>query len=86
MKYEWIGIVGSIFIIFAFMNSEEKVIRLLDAVGAGCFVAYGALTHTWSTMFLNLVLIAVHIVKFARMRRKNGKRTESETKRIPPKP
>lgn len=74
MKYEWIGIIGSIMIIIAFTNKNEKMIRILDAIGASLFIVYGALTHTWSTMFLNAVLIVVHIIRFIDMRKKkNGK-------------
>lgn len=78
MNYEWIGILGSIFIIIAFTNKKEKVIRIFDAVGACLFIIYGGLTHTWSTMVLNAILVIVHIIRFIGMRRsKNGERTES---------
>lgn len=69
MIYEWIGIAGSILIIIAFLNKDERTIRILDAVGALLFVIYGGLTQTWSTMTLNAVLIVVQIVRLIRIRR-----------------
>lgn len=77
MNYEWIGIFGSIMIIIAFTNKNEKMIRIMDGIGAILFIIYGYLTKTWSTMFLNAVLVFVHILRFIEIRRKNGKRTES---------
>ena len=77
MKYEWIGIVGSIMIIIAFTNKNEKMIRILDCIGAVLFIAYGYLTKTWSTMFLNAVLVLVHILRFIDMKR-GDKKCQSE--------
>lgn len=77
MKYEWLGIVGSILIIIAFVNKDEKTIRILDCIGAVLFILYGFATETWSTMFLNAVLVLVHLSRFREMKRgKDGKRTE----------
>ena len=75
MQYEWIGILGSVMIIIAFTNKNEKLIRILDCIGASLFIIYGFLTHTWATVFLNLALMVVHIVRFIQMRKEkeNGK-------------
>lgn len=67
MKYEWMGIIGSVLIIIAFTQKDEKRIRLLDAVGALLFILYGFATRTWSTMILNCVLVLVHILRFREM-------------------
>lgn len=78
MQYEWLGIVGSILIIIAFVNKDEKKIRILDCIGAVLFILYGFVTKTWSTMFLNAVLVLVHLSRFREMKRGEcGKRTES---------
>ena len=71
--YEWIGIVGSIMIIIAFTKKNEKMIRVMDGIGAILFIIYGYLTKTWSTMFLNAVLVFVHVLRFIEMRKKDGK-------------
>lgn len=69
MKYEWVGIIGSIMIIIAFTHKEEKKIRIFDAVGSVLFVVYGLLVHAWSTAFLNGVLLLVHLRRFVQMKR-----------------
>lgn len=61
--YEIIGITGTAFVLFAFMQNEEKQIRLFDLVGAILFCVYGILTKTYSTAFLNLILIGVQCYK-----------------------
>lgn len=69
MSWEWVGILGSIMIIFAFMEKEEKTIRILDAIGAGLFIVYGFLIGSFSTVLLNTVLILVHVRRFAELRK-----------------
>lgn len=69
MKYEWVGIIGSIMIIIAFTHKEEKKIRIFDAIGSVLFVVYGLLVHAWSTAFLNGVLLLVHLRRFLQMKR-----------------
>lgn len=59
MNYEIIGITGSVMIILAFTFKGEKKIRIADAVGAGLFIVYGLLIKSFSTVFLNVVLVAV---------------------------
>lgn len=73
MSYEWVGIIGSIMIIIAFTRKNEKAIRILDGVGAVLFIIYGYLTKTWATMFLNTVLVLVHVHRFIEMRYSDGK-------------
>ena len=73
MNIEWIGIAGSILIIIAFTHKNEKAIRIFDACGAILFIVYGCLVPAWSTVFLNSVLLLVHVKRFVQMRgEKNG--------------
>lgn len=62
-KYEFLGIIGMIFILVGFMSKKERTIRLFDMIGAMFFVLYGALTNTYSTLMLNAVLIVVNYVR-----------------------
>lgn len=66
MTYEIIGVVGTIFVLIAFLCNSERKIRIYDAVGAGLFVIYGCLTRTWSTVLLNALLIVIQIVNLAK--------------------
>lgn len=63
MKYEWLGIIGSLIIIFAFTFTDERKIRIADGIGAAFFILYGAAIGSFSTILLNSVLIFVHITK-----------------------
>jgi len=70
--YEWIGIAGSVLIIIAFSTKNEKSIRILDGLGAVLFIVYGILIKAWATVFLNSLLILVHLHRFIEMRKKNN--------------
>lgn len=70
--YEWIGIAGSVLIIIAFSTKNEKSIRILDGLGAVLFIVYGILIKAWATVFLNSVLILVHLHRFIEMKKKSN--------------
>lgn len=63
---EWIGILGTLFIILAFTMNGEKKIRLFDAIGAVLFIVYGFTIHSFSTILLNVVLVVVQAYKLLR--------------------
>lgn len=70
MRYELIGIAGTVLILIGFLSNSEKRIRIFDMIGSACFVAYGILVHAWSNILLNGILIVVHIIKLYRMKRR----------------
>lgn len=63
MKYELIGLLGTIFVLLSFIQNDEKKIRKINIIGAVLFVCYGLITKTYSTAFLNLCLCIIHIIK-----------------------
>lgn len=63
MKYEIIGILGTIFVLVSFLQKNEVKIRQINILGAGLFAVYGFITKTYSTAILNLVLIIIHLKK-----------------------
>ena len=63
MKYEFIGLLGTIFVLLSFIQNDEKKIRKINILGAVLFVCYGLITKTYSTAFLNLCLCIIHIIK-----------------------
>lgn len=73
MRYEWIGILGSIAIIIAFTFKDTRKIRIADAIGAALFIVYGVLIGSFSNVLLNAVLIGVQVWRLAT----DGKRQES---------
>lgn len=68
MKYELIGITGTVLILIGFLSDSEKKIRIFDMMGSVCFVAYGALVGAWSNILLNGALIIIHVVKIHKMK------------------
>lgn len=69
MKWELIGIAGTVLILIGFLSNSEKKIRVFDMIGSACFVAYGILIHAWSNILLNGILIFVHVYKLHKMRK-----------------
>ena len=67
---EIIGISATLFVLFSFLFSEEKHIRIVNIVGALLFVIYGIAINALSVSLLNLILIVIHIYKLY----KNGGR------------
>lgn len=65
---EALGIVGTLFIIAAFAMNGETRIRVLDMIGAALFVVYGITIHSFSTILLNAILVAVQTYKLLRRR------------------
>jgi len=63
MQLEIIGILGTSFVLLAFMQNNEKKIRIYDLIGAVLFCIYGLLTKTYSTALLNFVLIGIQMYK-----------------------
>jgi hypothetical protein len=68
MKYELIGLAGTLLILIGFMCDDEKKIRIFDMLGAILFVVYGTIIGAYSNIVLNGILIAVHIVKLSKLK------------------
>ena len=60
-RIEVLGMIGSVFIILAFMFKDVSIIRILDSIGASLFIVYGIFIHSWSNIFLNVILILILI-------------------------
>lgn len=63
MKYELIGIIGTIFVLVSFLQKNEKKIRQINIIGASFFIIYGITTKTYSTAILNMTLLFIHLMK-----------------------
>ena len=70
MKYELIGLAGTVLILIGFLSNSEKRIRIFDMIGSACFVAYGILIGAYSNIILNGILIIVHLYKLNRMKKR----------------
>lgn len=79
MKYELIGIIGTIFVLVSFLQKSEEKIRQVNIIGASFFIIYGIITKTYSTAILNTALLFIHLIKLnlvgkikKQIRRTNG--------------
>lgn len=61
MMVEVLGVIASIVVLISFLFKQEKYIRLVNILGALCFVVYGLLLGAFSVWFLNGALIVIHI-------------------------
>ena len=71
MKYEIIGVIGTLLILVGFLSNQEKTIRVFDLMGSVLFVLYGVLIGAYSNILLNGILIIVHIIKLHKMRKRS---------------
>ena len=60
---EIVGIIGTLFILIAFLQNGELSIRILDSIGAILFVIYGICIESFSTVLLNGILVIIQLVK-----------------------
>lgn len=83
MKYELIGIIGTIFVLVSFLQKSEEKIRQVNIIGASFFIIYGLITKTYSTAILNIALLFIHISKLGLISniKKQIRRTNENTKK-----
>ena len=69
---EILGIVATLCIVIAFLQSGEFKIRVLDAIGAILFIVYGVLIHSFSTILLNSILVGVQLYKLRKLQKEKS--------------
>ena len=82
LENEWLGIVASVFILVSFLTTNQIKTRIINFVGCVVFVVYGFLLPAYSTAFMNLAMIVVHIVFLTKyfVKRKREKAPKDEEK------
>lgn len=60
---EIIGIIATIIVLISFLMKGERKIRIINIIGAICFVIYGLSIKALSVWMLNGILILIHIYK-----------------------
>lgn len=56
-----IGTIASIIVLISFLMNNERMIRIVNILGALVFVIYGILIKSFSVTFLNGMLILINI-------------------------
>jgi hypothetical protein len=64
---EWVGYLASILIIWSFMLTNMRTLRMINALGCLAFVAYGFLLQiSWPIVITNVFIFCVHIYYLTR--------------------
>ena len=66
LQNEWLGLIASVIVLISFLMSNQIKTRIINMVGCVVFVVYGLLLPAYSTAFMNMAMIVVHIVFLAR--------------------
>lgn len=70
MNWEILGTIASVIVLISFLMKGEVKIRLVNIIGAICFVIYGIMISAFAVWFLNGALVVIHIVKLFKINRK----------------
>ena len=81
LQNEWLGIIASAIVLISFLTSNQIKTRIINMAGCVVFVVYGFLLPAYSTAFMNLAMLVVHIVFLTRHFIKKRKE-KSENKKI----
>lgn len=82
LKDEWLGLLGSAFVLISFLTSNQIKTRIINLVGCIAFIVYGFLLPAYSTAFMNAAMVVVHVVFLARhfVKRHREKTAQKEEK------
>ena len=67
MNYEVIGLIATSFVLLSFLMKRIEAVRIVNIIGAACFVIYGILIGSLSTWIMNGALIVIHIIYLFRI-------------------
>lgn len=65
MYVEMIGYVAGVFLIAMAASKSQFYMRIFNVAGSLCFVLYGLLAQVWPVLFLNVVMIAIHMYRLS---------------------
>ena len=60
---EILGIIATIIVLVSFLMKGEENIRMINIIGAICFVVYGLSIKAFSVWLLNGTLVLIHTYK-----------------------
>ena len=85
LQNEWLGIIASAFILASFLTTNQIKTRIINSVGCVVFVIYGLMLPAYSTAFMNMAMLVVHIIFLTKhfIKRHKERQTEVEEKRHP---
>lgn len=83
LQNEWLGIIASTFVLVSFLTTNQIKTRIINSVGCVGFIIYGLMLPAYSTAFMNIAMLVVHIVFLAKhfIKRHKERHIEAEEKR-----
>ena len=83
LQNEWLGIIASTIVLVSFLTTNQIKTRIINSVGCVGFIIYGLMLPAYSTAFMNIAMLVVHIVFLAKhfIKRHKERHAEAEEKR-----
>jgi hypothetical protein len=72
---EIIGWIATVFIIISFLQKDIIKLRLFSLVGAILWTLYGLIGHSWSIVFLNIVITIIQVFWIAKLKYDKNKKS-----------
>lgn len=63
---EWFGYFASIIVAISFLMKSINKLRLVNTLGAICFVIYSAAIKAWPVALINVFIICINIYQLTR--------------------
>ena len=80
LQNEWVGIIASTIVLISFLTTDQIKTRIINSAGCVVFVIYGLMLPAYSTAFMNIAMLAVHIVFLTKHFIKRHKEKHAEAK------
>tara|TARA_B100001996_G_C18103398_1_gene378239 strand:+ start:82 stop:366 length:285 start_codon:yes stop_codon:yes gene_type:complete len=67
-----IGWIASFFVISSFIINDMLRLRVVNLVGATCWLIYGIIDFSSSIIFLNIVIVSIQFIKISQLLKKKN--------------
>ena len=83
LQNEWLGIIASTIVLVSFLTTNQIKTRIINSVGCVGFIIYGLMLPAYSTAFMNIAMLVVHIVFLTKhfIKQHKERHAEAEEKR-----
>lgn len=69
MSIEILGYIATAFVVVSFLLNSILYLRIVNAIGAILYIAYGAMIDSMPVILLNLFITVVHIYQIMKLKR-----------------
>ena len=64
---EYVGYAASLFVLISFVMKRMLHLRIVNIIGCGFFIWYGALLMSWPIIITNAAIVAVNLFYISKM-------------------